>query len=94
MEWIRIVLYLQYAASSIAAMILLTNITGSIFFLLWTLFRKILEKCGYSRLVYLLLWPCSCLFILPIVHSCKCQYKNVGKVENNYVGLSAYSSAA
>ena len=23
----------------------------------------------------------------------KCQYKNVGKVENNYVGLSAYSSA-
>ena len=26
--------------------------------------------------------------------ACKCQYKNVGKVENNYVGLSAYSSAA
>ncbi len=25
---------------------------------------------------------------------CKCQYKNVGKVENNNVGLSAYSSAA
>lgn len=25
---------------------------------------------------------------------CKCQYKNVGKVENNNVGFSTYSSVA
>ena len=53
-----------------------------------------MSKYSYIRKYYSIEFSLVCLFGGILVGSCKCQYKNVGKVENKNVGFSTYSSVA